>query len=836
MNMIIKFFLRNSFIFVISGFAYFNVSIAQSSLSPSINPQQASLIQGALGGSMLGGNSSGMSAGAMNGGVNVLGNNIIQGSDSFAPTGTNSSPSSDSFAPTGTNSSPSLVKPLESNDFQKFVLQVTGEQYSLFGVNFFDNLKTKQGLFSPNVNSTVTSDYILGSGDQLLIRAWGSVEINYKAVIDKNGLISLPKIGTIALTGVKMADAESVIRQSISNIYKGFSLSVSMGETRSITVYVVGQARRPGSYALSGLSTISTALFASGGPNSIGSMRRVQLKRANKVISEFDLYQFLSQGQSSGDIKLIDGDVIFMPASLGYVGLIGKVNVPAIYELKSTDETLDQLLSVAGGLPVTADPRRASLERLEAAMDQPRVVSNLDLIHGGLQTKLKVGDLINFFSINPELQNSVTLRGAISTPMRKAWKEGLRVHDLIPSRDILITANSLRFQNEALFDVNERERIQRLKEEIPKDLIQNNSNLNEERQQKQASRLLSQQPIVDDNNLQTSTGRVGQIRDEINFDYAVIERINRKDLSVSLIPFNLGLAIDSINSPDNVLLENGDIVTIFTVDDIRLPIAKRHIFVKLEGEVVRPGIYKASPNDTLMNVVKRAGGLTQEAYLFGSAFYRDEVRLSQIQNLEKLTNRLERESNASLIELAQSNGASTNPAIVQAKINSAQQAQREALARIKNVKPEGRISLGLPQEMFLSLNELPSLHLQNNDRFFVPSMPDFVYIFGAVNTESALLFKKDLTVTDYLSQSGVGSGADKDSLILIRSDGSVLTNQSSWRNQVLAANVLPGDTIVVPDKLDRETFWSTFFRSALDGTQIFFQLGLGAAAIKTLKN
>jgi len=609
-----------------------------------------------------------------------------------------------------------------------------------------------------------------------------------------------------------------------------------MGETRSITVYVVGQARRPGSYALSGLSTISTALFASGGPNSIGSMRRVQLKRANKVISEFDLYQFLSQGQSSGDIKLIDGDVIFMPASLGYVGLIGKVNVPAIYELKSTDETLDQLLSVAGGLPVTADPRRASLERLEAAMDQPRVVSNLDLIHGGLQTKLKVGDLINFFSINPELQNSVTLRGAISTPMRKAWKEGLRVHDLIPSRDILITANSLRFQNEALFDVNERERIQRLKEEIPKDLIQNNSNLNEERQQKQASRLLSQQPIVDDNNLQTSTGRVGQIRDEINFDYAVIERINRKDLSVSLIPFNLGLAIDSINSPDNVLLENGDIVTIFTVDDIRLPIAKRHIFVKLEGEVVRPGIYKASPNDTLMNVVKRAGGLTQEAYLFGSAFYRDEVRLSQIQNLEKLTNRLERESNASLIELAQSNGASTNPAIVQAKINSAQQAQREALARIKNVKPEGRISLGLPQEMFLSLNELPFLHLQNNDRFFVPSMPDFVYIFGAVNTESALLFKKDLTVTDYLSQSGVGSGADKDSLILIRSDGSVLTNQSSWRNQVLAANVLPGDTIVVPDKLDRETFWSTFFRSALDGTQIFFQLGLGAAAIKTLKN
>lgn len=861
------------------------------SLPSNITAQALQNVIGSSAASLSGlGGSIATGAGGMNGGVNALGSNVIQGQDPVVP--------ANSKVPVP------VFRPLPPNPFQQFVLQVTGQSFPIFGASFFENIHllepsnldsnsspTLSGLtnlsnpFAPETNAPVTKDYVLGPGDQLLIRAWGSIDLNYKAVIDRNGLISLPKVGTITLTGVKFSAAQGVINQSLSNIYKNFELSVSIGQTRSITIYVVGQARRPGSYTLSSLSTISTALFASGGPNSTGSMRHVQLKRAGSVVSEFDLYQFLSQGESTGDARLIDGDVIFMPAAAGYVALVGKLSTPAIYELKSNDETLEQLLSVAGGLSVTTDPRNARLERLDANQDQPRSIKNIDLAQGGLKTTLKSGDLVNFYSITPELKNSVTLRGNVTVPKRLAWHEGLRIHDLIPNRQVLISPDSVRRQNEVLFDVNERERTQRFRENIPNDLLTENefakslhndpnglsrnnaidsgkmsqatseqiANANgssnftvasdqdtklsfRQWEQLRQDRLLAEQPKIDDIKAHTLSDRVGQILDQVNFEYAVVERVNRQDLSMSLIPFNLGMAIDHENSIDNISLEPGDIVTTFSIDDIRVPVSKRRILVKLEGEVARPGIYQATPGDTLISILKRAGGVTSDAYLFGSGFYREDVRQSQTQNLAKLLKRLESESNSSLAQLSQSSGASTNASLIQAKILAAQQTQRDAIARLKSLKPEGRISLGLQASLKNSIEELPPLHLQNNDHFVVPPRPDFVYVFGSVNTDSALIFKEGWSVQDYLAFSGLGSGADRDAVILIRADGSALTSANSWRNQVLGASVLPGDTIVVPDKLDRESLWSTIFRNTIDGTQIFYQLGLGAAAIKTLKN
>jgi protein involved in polysaccharide export with SLBB domain len=181
-------------------------------------------------------------------------------------------------------------------------------------------------------------------------------------------------------------------------------------------------------------------------------------------------------------------------------------------------------------------------------------------------------------------------------------------------------------------------------------------------------------------------------------------------------------------------------------------------------------------------------------------------------------------------------GATTNLAATQARIQAAQNAQRQAIERLRTLRPEGRIALGLTPEVYNRVDRLPEIHLQNGDRFVVPTRPDFVYIFGSVNTESALLYKADQTVDDYLKLSGVGSGADRKSVILIRADGSALTNNaSSWSNTVLNARVMPGDSIVMPEKLDQESAWSTVIRNTLDVTQIFYQLGLGVAAIKILQ-
>jgi protein involved in polysaccharide export with SLBB domain len=335
--------------------------------------------------------------------------------------------------------------------------------------------------------------------------------------------------------------------------------------------------------------------------------------------------------------------------------------------------------------------------------------------------------------------------------------------------------------------------------------------------------------------MQTLTDMVGQGIDEVNLDYATVERFNRKDLSSELIAFNLGKVLANAQDKENIQLQAGDVVTVFSADDVRIPQAKRRVIVRLEGEVQRPGVYQVAPSETLFELLIKAGGLTQNAYLFGSAFYREEVRKQQTENLEKLLRRLEAETASSLAQVAQSGGAAADSSVIQAKLAAAGAAQKQSLERLKSVKAEGRISLSLPASLRISLSELPRISLENADKFFIPSRPDFVYVFGSVNTESALLFRPGLNVSYYLNLAGMSSNADKGGVTLIRADGSAMSSQSIWRNEVLSAEVLPGDTIVLPEKQDRESAWSAVFRNTKDVTQILYQLGLGAAAIKTLR-
>ena len=740
------------------------------------------------------------------------------------------------------------LEPLKPNDFQQFVLQTTGQRLPLFGYQFFENINASQAqavgamqttnAFAPAEGTAVSPDYPLGAGDQLIIRAWGSIDVDVKVTIDRNGQIVIPKVGAVSMAGVKVSQSEVVIKQALAKNYKDFEVNVTLGQLRAITVYVVGQARRPGSYTLSGMSTLSSGLFASGGPNANGSVRRVQLKRAGKLITEFDLYGFLSQGQAAGDVRLIDGDVILIPPAAGYVALQGAVNSQAVYEIKTAGEKLDQLLAVAGGLPITTDPRKVSLERITPNLPQPRSIQTISLQaqgEQGMQAALQNGDLLTFYPIAPDMANAVTLRGAVAQASRMPWKQGMRVSDVIPNKESLISPSSIRKLNESLFDANKRERTQREREQVPSDLKKDADNLLAAQSELRESRLWTQQSKNESSRQLTLSDLVGQSMEEVNLDYATVERFNRKDLSSELIAFNLGKVLANPQDPENIQLQPGDVLTVFSADDVRIPQAKRRVIVRLEGEVQRPGIYQVAPNETLSSLLLKAGGLTQNAYLFGSGFYREEVRKQQTENLEKIVRRLEAEIASSLAQVAQSGGAAADASVMQAKMAAAAMAQKQSLERLRTLKAEGRISLALPPTLRVSLSELPRIGLQNADKFYIPSRPDFVYVIGSVNTESALWFKPGQTVSDYIDLAGMGSGADKAAVILVRADGSAITPQSMWRNEVLSAEVLPGDTIVLPEKQDRETTWSAVFRNTKDITQIFYQLGFGAAAIKTLR-
>ena len=681
------------------------------------------------------------------------------------------------------------------SEFQKFVFDSTGSKLPVFGAEFFANAPTT---FAPVANAPVVADYALGPGDELMIRGWGSIDIDYRATIDRNGMISIPSIGSVALAGVRAADAEGVIRNAIGRLYKGVTVNVNFGRLRSITVYVVGQASRPGTYNVSSLSTLVTALFASGGPNANGSMRHVQIKRGGKVAAELDLYSFIGKGDKSTDMKLQDGDTIFIPAAVGHVALVGKVNTPAIYELKTAGDTIESLLDYAGGMPVVADPRRAFLERIDAGKNQPRSVEQFALNGAGLKRTLKDGDVLNVTSITPDFSNAVVLRGNVDQAVRAPFKAGMRISDLIPNRQYLITRNSIKRQNGVVNAGDERQ-------------------TNEE-----AGNIAS---------------RIGGLVDEINWDYAVVERVNRADLSVSLVPFNLGNVFTNPSGPDNVQLQPGDTVTIFSQQDVAVPMDKRRIFVRVEGEVNVPGVYQMTAGETLQTMLAKAGGTTSNAYLFGTAFYREEVRKQQEANLEKLAHRMESQARADQSRAAANVRSTVDAQVLEARRQAEIASANQAIARLRQLKPTGRIAFGLdPRDKRFAI--LPQLKLENGDRLVIPAQPEFVNIFGAVNAESSPLWRKGDRVSDYLKKAGLTSEADEDNIFLLRVDGSVVSRDSGgWLSGGFGGTeVMPGDSIVVPEKFDKETRWTKFMTGAREWTQILANFGLGAAAFKTLRD
>jgi protein involved in polysaccharide export with SLBB domain len=686
----------------------------------------------------------------------------------------------------------------ELSEFQKFILDNTGQGLPIFGAEFFANAPST---FAPIMNSPVPSDYPLGPGDELVIRGWGTIDIDYRATIDRNGTINIPTVGSIVLAGVKAGDAENVIRAAIARLYKGVTVSVNFGQLRALTVYVVGQANRPGTYTVSSLSTLVTALFASGGPNANGSMRRVQVKRGGKVAAELDLYSFIAKGDKSADIKLQDGDTIYIPPAGGFVALVGKVNSPAIYELKSSNETVESMLDYAGGLPVVADPRRAFLERIDPNKSRPRSVEEFALNGAGLKYSLKNGDVLNVASITPDFSNAVVLRGNVDQPVRAPFKQGMRITDLIPNREYLISRNSIKRQNSAIETGNGE-----------KDTTENAN---------------------------TIAARIGGLIDAINWDYAVVERVNRADLSVQLIPFNLGNVFGNPNGPDNLQLQPGDTVTIFSQDDVAVPIDKRQVFVRVEGEVKVPGVYQMTAGDTLPTLIAKAGGPTSNAYMFGTAFYREEVRKEQQANLQRAADRLESqmrsEESAQTANLRAMSG--TDAATATAQLEAERKIAQERITRFRKLQPTGRIAFGLdPSDR--SFAHLPQVTLQNGDRLVVPSKPAFIHVFGAVNVEASPLWKPNTRVSDYLKMAGTTVDADVDNVFVLRVDGTVVSPESQgwFFGKIGGVEVMPGDTIVVPEKFDRQTAWTKFTQGAREWTQILANFGLGAAAIKTLRD
>jgi DNA uptake protein ComE-like DNA-binding protein len=293
------------------------------------------------------------------------------------------------------------------------------------------------------------------------------------------------------------------------------------------------------------------------------------------------------------------------------------------------------------------------------------------------------------------------------------------------------------------------------------------------------------------------------------------------------------------NGPDNVQLQPGDTVTIFSQQDVAVPMDKRQVFVRVEGEVKVPGVYQMTAGDTLQSLIAKAGGPTANAYLFGTGFYREEVKKEQQVNLQRAADRLESQlRNEQSRQLANLRGiSSSEAAAMTAQFESERRSAEERVARFRKLQPSGRIAFGLdPNER--SFARLPPVTLQNGDRLVVPSKPAFVHVFGAVNVEASPLWRPNSRVKDYLNMAGTTADADIDNAFVMRVDGTVVSSDSQgwFFGKIGGLEIMPGDTIVVPEKLDKQTTWSKFTQGAREWTQILANLGLGAAALKTLRD
>jgi polysaccharide biosynthesis/export protein len=733
-------------------------------------------------------------------------------------------------------------------EFQDFVTSSLGYHLNMFGQSLFHNVPST---FAPVDRIPVTPDYLIGPGDELLVRAWGQIDVNYRAVVDRTGAIYLPKVGPISVAGVRYDQLNTYMKAAISRVYKNFDLDVTLGRLRAVQVFVVGQVRRPGSYTVSSLSTMVNALFASGGPSKQGSMRRIMLKREGKDVTTFDLYDLIAFGDKSKDVQLLSGDVIWVPPVGRLVALAGSVNVPGIYELKE-HETLGDLLGYAGGFTTTASGQKTFIDRIDDR--QVRHTAELDLSSAGLKTELRDGDIVRFLHISPRFDNAITLRGNVAVPGRYPWRPGMRVKDLIPSRDVLVTQEFWKRQNKLAVDLESltfksREEVEQDRQRDLENRDRNapanqpgaqNPQPSTPTGQGQATQPDQRTQQQRDEDLAARVGRteaqrikqeelkneVKRSAAEINWEYAVIQRMDPQDLSTHLVPFNLGKAIAGDES-ENVILQPGDVITIFSQNDMQVPAGQQTKFVRLEGEFVTAGVYQAQPGETLRHLISRVGGLTPQAYLYGAEFTRESTREDQQKRLDEYINDLGRS-----IERNTSGQRSLNGDEAVAE-RQAVEGQRRLLDKLRQMKATGRIVLELKPTAD-NINQMPDLMLEDGDRLLVPFKPATVNVIGSVYNSNAFIFKPSKTVSDYMRLSGGPTrNGDRGRSFVIRADGTTLGGHGHhdlFVNSFEQARLMPGDTIVVPEKLDK----GVVLRGFKDWTQIISTFVIGAAAAKVL--
>ena len=551
------------------------------------------------------------------------------------------------------------------------------------------------------------------------------------------------------------------------------------------------------------------------------------------------------------------------------MAISGSVNTPAIYEMKE-NSTLNDLIEVAGDLSTVADTSKITIDRF--VEHQARQTLEFPYDQQSRALPLKDGDIVRVFSIVPRFEDTVTLRGNVANPGRYPWKPGMRVRDLIPDAQALLTRRYWR--NRAAI-VNgrateypvgpERTTVAASQPQaagapsgtssasapnssssitplgVPDATgssnqadsffaqSQGNTSGGETARPGETAAVASRQQ-AQTSGINTNPNMVRDIAEdvrryapEINWDYAIIQRVNPQDLTSTLLWMSPRKAIIEHNEESNLELRPGDIVTIFSQRDISVPQADRSQYVIVEGEVMRPGVYKLETNETLRSVLQRAGGLTSEAYVYGSQLTRESARIDQQKSLDELASTMEVQIRQSAVTTA----ASTTPGDLPQLLA----AQEAIISQLRNTRASGRVALPVkPKDK--SITDFPDMIMEDSDRLTIPHTPSTVSVVGDVYNPGSFIYEAHNTAGAYLEIAGKGKPqSDLHHAFVLRANGVVVAannvNGLFTGSKFERVRLYPGDQIVVPYKLPT----GAFVRGLQNWTQISSQLAITAAAL-----
>ena len=720
-----------------------------------------------------------------------------------------------------------------------------------FGSDLF---KDAASTFAPVTDVPVPSDYVVGPGDQIVVQLFGSQNRTLRLTVGRDGRINFPELGPINVSGQTFVRVSSELEARVARQMIGVRASVSMGDTRSIRVFVMGEANRPGSYTVSGLGTITSALYAAGGLKPYGSLRDIQLKRNGAVLRRLDLYDLLLRGDTTGDAKLLSGDVIFIPTVAATVAVDGEVYRPAIYEL-SGNTSVSDIIKLAGGLTPEADSSRAALVRVNE--QRSRVVVNVPIgSSDGRSELLRNGDALRVLRLRPTLDQGVTVEGHVFRPAPVAWHEGLRLTDVIGSVDELRPNADLNYVL-VRRELPPDRRIVMVSADLAEALRAPESDKNIPLMQRdriivfdtEADRGQVLTPFLDEMRRQSRLDSPSQIvrvegRVKMRGDYPLEPNMRVSDLlraggglqdaaygaKAELTRFRVGGDVrqTQLVEVDLAAILKGDKSADLTLQPFdflnvqELPEWSEQEQVTLVGEVRFPGRYPIRRGETLGSVLNRAGGLTSLAFPEGSVFTRLELREREQQQIDMLSERLQRDLTVTALQATVAS---------QGQAGQALSVGQTLLSQLKAAKAVGRLVINLDAVVSSPVGSDMDVVLRQGDQLIIPKQKQEVTVIGEVQNTTSHFYRRDLSRDDYIGLSGGATRkADKGRIYIVRANGSVVSSESSgWFRRSGQATMKPGDTVVVP--LDTERMPALPMWQAVTG--ILYNLAIAAAAVNS---